>query len=154
VQKPELFFHYIQKLVILSADGKSVLLAQRNKEEDYDGVYSFVGGKMETSDGDILAGMKREKDEEIGTAAVVKVYPLESRNIVFQKSNGNSAILAHIAGQHVAGEIVLSDEYSDYKWVPLTDLDSFEPKIDNIPEFARWAATKLSSVPSSELVEI
>ncbi len=152
--QPELFFHYIQKLVILSADKQSVLLAQRKHEEDYNGVYSFVGGKMETTDADILAGMKREKDEEIGEAAVVMAYPTESRNLLFQKSNGHSAILAHIACVYSSGDIVLSDEYDNYKWVPLAELASFSPMIENIPEFTEWAVAKLAGIATSDLFEI
>lgn len=60
------FFQYCQKLVILSADTQRVLLARRSGEADYDVTYSFIGGKMETTDASILDGMKREKDEEIG----------------------------------------------------------------------------------------
>lgn len=41
-------------------------MAKRKGKNDYDGTYSFVGGKMETSDNGILEGLKREKNEEIG----------------------------------------------------------------------------------------
>lgn len=147
------YFQYCQKLVILSDDKSSVLLAKRKGEADYDGVYSFIGGKMETTDETILAGMKREKDEEIGTGVKVKIFPTETYNLLFRKKDGNSMVLPHIAGQYISGEIVLNDEYSDYKWVPLFAIDEFEPKIENIPELTKWAASKLSD-PNVELVEI
>lgn len=146
-------FQYCQKLVILSGDKSSVLLAKRKGEADYDGVYSFIGGKMETTDKTILAGMKREKNEEIGTGVTIKIFPTETYNLLFRKKDGNSMVLPHIAGQYVSGEIVLNDEYSDYKWVSLSVIDEFEPKIENIPELTKWAARKLSD-PNVELVEI
>ena len=150
----KLFFQYCQKLVILSEDLGSVLFARRQGEQDYDGLYSFIGGKMETSDASLLAGMKREKDEEIGPDARVKVLPNESRNILFIKKDGSCMVLPHIAGVFVGGEIVLSEEYSEYKWVKFEDIDALEPKIDNTVEMAAWAKGRLSEADDSDFVEI
>ncbi|HSX06606.1 MAG TPA: NUDIX hydrolase [Candidatus Saccharimonadia bacterium] len=147
-------FQYCQKLIILSEDKTKVLLAKRKGEADYDGVYSFIGGKMETTDKSILAGMKREKDEEIGSGTVIAVLPSETYNVLFRKKDGNSMILAHIAGVFVSGTIVLSEEYSDYQWVPIDELASFEPKIENIPELTEWALATLSTASSYPLVQI
>ena len=146
-------FQYCQKLVILSADKQTVLLAKRKGEADYDGTYSFIGGKMETADEGLLAGMKREKDEEIGQTATVRVLPDETYNVFFRKKDGNAMVVPHVAGVYVSGEIKLNDEYSDYRWVPLAEMDGFEPKIQNIPQLTRWAAQKLSE-PGLELTEI
>lgn len=149
-----LLFQYCQKLIILSADKKSVLLAKRKGEADYDGTFSFIGGKMETTDADMVAGMKREKNEEIGNNAKVKILPYETYNIFFRKKDGNSMILPHIAGIFVSGEISINDEYSEYRWVPIAELDSFEPKIANIPEFTNWALQKVISADDTKFVEI
>lgn len=149
-----LLFQYCQKLVILSADLESVLLAKRKGEADYDGTFSFIGGKLETTDQTMLAGMQREKDEEIGTNAKLRVLPDETRNLLFRKKDGNTMILPHIAGIFEGGAIELSEEYSEYAWVPLSELTAFEPKIENVPAFAEWAANKLQTADPSELVEI
>lgn len=149
-----LFFQYCQKLVILSADKQSVLLAKRKGEADYDGAYSFVGGKMETTDASLLAGMKREKDEGIGASSVVHVLPRESYNLLFRKQDGSSMVLPHIAGVFVSGTVTLNDEYADYQWVPITELGAFEPKIASIPEAVEWAARKLAAADPADLVEI
>jgi 8-oxo-dGTP pyrophosphatase MutT (NUDIX family) len=146
-------FQYCQKLVILSADKQKVLLAKRRGEADYDGTYSFIGGKLETTDESIVTGMKREKDEEIGPSAKVKVLPYETYNLLFRKKDGQVMVLPHIAGLYQGGDIQLNDEYSDFQWVALVELDNFEPKIENIPQLARWAAQKLTD-PSLELTEI
>jgi 8-oxo-dGTP pyrophosphatase MutT (NUDIX family) len=149
-----LLFQYCQKLIILSADKKSVLLAKRKGEADYDGVFSFIGGKMETTDDGMVAGMKREKNEEIGIDAKVKILPYETYNVFFRKKDGSSMILPHISGIFVSGDISINEEYSEYKWVLISELDNFEPKIANIPEFARWALQKVISVDEIEFVEI
>lgn len=147
-------FQYCQKLVILSNDKHAVLLARRKGEADYDNVFSFIGGKMETTDSGLIEGMKREKDEEIGNEAAVKILPNETFNKFFVKNDGSSMVLPHIAGYFMSGEIKLNDEYSELKWVPFADLEDFEPKIDGINEIAIWAASKVYIANDSEFVEI
>lgn len=146
-------FQYCQKLVILSADRRQVLLAKRKGETDYNDTFSFIGGKMETTDESLVAGMRREKNEEVGPDVKVQVLAEESYNLLFRKNDGNSMILPHIAGVYVSGEIRINEEYSEYRWVPLNELPSFEPKIENIPEVARWAVHKLATT-ESPLIEL
>jgi 8-oxo-dGTP pyrophosphatase MutT (NUDIX family) len=150
----KLLFQYCQKLVIFSADRKSVLLAKRKGEADLDGVFSFVGGKMETTDKTILDGIRREKNEEIGEAAKIRVLPDETSNLLFRKKDGNSMILPHIVGVFVSGDIVLNEEYGEYKWVPIVELDNFEPKVGNVPDSTRWALLKLARTNEEQFVEI
>jgi 8-oxo-dGTP pyrophosphatase MutT (NUDIX family) len=146
-------FQYCQKLVILSEDRTKVLLARRKGETDYNEVFTFIGGKMETADESLVSAMKREKDEEIGAGAVVNVLPEETYNVLFQKQDGNAMILPHIAGVYISGEIQLSNEYSEYAWVSVEVLDDFEPKVENIPSITKWALKKLSE-PRVKFVEI
>ena len=124
------------------------------READFDGTFSFIGGKMETTDINLIAGMKREKDEEIGSNTIVKLLPNETYNVFFRKKDGNSMILPHIPGVFVSGDITINDEYSEYKWVPIAELDEFEPKIANIPEFTNWALQKIVNADSNNFVEI
>ncbi|WP_280378030.1 NUDIX hydrolase [Nocardia wallacei] len=132
-------FQYCQKLVVIDPATNSVLLARRKGEADYDGVYSLIGGKMETTDGNTLDAIRREKEEEIGKAATIAIAEDVSYNVLFKKKDGNSMILPHFYAEYAGGDIELNDEYSDYAWVPLDQLDAFEPKIDTIPAAVRWA---------------
>lgn len=132
-------FQYCQKLVVIDPVTGSVLLARRKGEADYDGVYSLIGGKMETTDGSILDAIRREKEEEIGTTARILIAEDLSYNVLFTKKDGNSMILPHFYAEYDGGSIELNDEYSDYAWVPIAGLDSFEPKIDTIPAAVRRA---------------
>lgn len=128
------FFQYCQKVVVFSKSGKEVLLCKRKGENDYDGVYSFIGGKMENTDRDLIDAVRREKNEEIGQRCTLKLYPLFTINKYFQKKDGNYMILPHYYAEYNNGVIQLSAEYSKYQWVLITDLKKFEPKISNIPE--------------------
>ncbi|WP_433715380.1 NUDIX hydrolase [Nocardia sp. CA-084685] len=132
-------FQYCQKLVVIDPVTDSVLLARRKGEADYDSVYSLIGGKMETTDGSILDAIRREKEEEIGKAAIIAIAEALSYNVLFKKKDGNSMILPHFYAEYQGGEIELNDEYSDYLWLPKHQLESFSPMIETIPEAVRWA---------------
>ncbi len=133
-QKEKYNFQYCQKMVVFSSDFEKVLLCRRKGEADYDGVYSFIGGKMETSDEDIVEAMRREKNEEVGENVRLKLCAEFSNNLTFKKKSGDYMILPHYLAVHMEGEIKLNEEYDDYRWVPVKELEEFEPKIENIPE--------------------
>ncbi len=130
-------FQYCQKIVVFSKDLNSVLLCKRKGETDYDGIYSFIGGKMETSDKDIVSAIQREKNEEVGEGFKIKLYSHLSNNLTFKKKDGSFMILPHYYARHIEGEVKLNKEYSDYKWVEIDKLDMFEPKIASIPEIVK-----------------
>jgi len=127
-------FQYCQKIIVLSKEMDKVLLCKRKGEADYDGTFSFIGGKMENTDPSILEGVKREKDEEVGEGFEIKLFPKFTFNVLFRKKDGNAMILPHYLSIYEDGEIELNEEYSEYKWVSLDDLAEFEPKIASIPD--------------------
>ncbi|MBU0545852.1 NUDIX hydrolase [Patescibacteria group bacterium] len=127
-------FQYCQKIVVYSKDEKSVLMCKRKGEADFDSVFSFIGGKMETTDAGIVDGLRREKNEEVGESFKIKIFPTFTTNVFYAKKDGNAMILPHFFAIHESGEIELNEEYSEYKWVPLNEVASFEPKIFTIPE--------------------
>lgn len=131
-------FQYCQKVIVFSKDKKSVLLCKRKGESDYDGTFSFIGGKMEVSDELILAGLKREKNEEVGEGFKIKIFPIFTHNVLFRKSDGNSMILPHYLAIHESGEIQLGEEYSEFKWIEVDSLGAFEPKIPNVDLMVKY----------------
>lgn len=149
-----LFFQYCPKLIVFSADASSVLLAKRKGEQDYDGVYSFIGGKIETTDENIIEGIRREKTEEIGSGAKILVAQMPVYNAFFRKKDGSAMILPHHICKYVGGEIKINEEYSEYKWVSIEDLESFEPKIETITPAVNWALRFLPQLYSDDFVEI
>lgn len=134
-----LFFQYCQKIIVFNKDFSEVLLAKRQGEQDYDGVFTFIGGKLETTDGGFIEGLRREKNEEIGADVTVNVLPTITYNIYFEKKDGSHMVLPHYVAVYEGGEITINEEYSAYKWIPMSELETFKPKIDNIPSLAKWA---------------
>lgn len=127
-------FQFCPKIVVFSNDLKSILLCKRKDEKDYDGIFSFIGGKMETADESIVAGLIREKNEEVGKDFKVDLYTRYSANLFFIKKDGSKMILPHYFAIHKKGEVKLNEEYSEFKWILIDELESFEPKINNISE--------------------
>lgn len=142
-------FQYCQKIVIFSKDGTSVLLAKRRGEADYDGVFSFIGGKLESTDGGLVQGLRREKNEEIGSAARIAVVTGISLNEYFIKSNGQAMVLPHYYARFLGGEITINEEYSEYKWITVNEIDDFEPKIETVSRIVK-SIQKIEKIAARE----
>lgn len=145
-------FQYCPKIVLFNEQEDAVLLAKRKGEADFDGIYSFIGGKMEVKDEGILGGLRREKNEEIGTNAQVDIYTCASFTEYYVKKSGQAMVLPHHYAVFRGGNIELNDEYSAYKWVNLSELASFEPKIATIAPMVE-KILKLKQIINSELFE-
>lgn len=147
-------FLYCQKIVVFSTDSKSVLLCKRKGENDYDGVYSFIGGKMETTDDSFIKGLEREKNEEVGEKFKIKIYTFFTTNVSFTKKSGDYMILPHYYAKYISGEIILNEEYSDFRWVKVEELKKFEPKIPTIPDIVKQLLTLEKLIKDSDLIII
>jgi len=147
-------FQYCQKIIVFSRDLQSLLLCRRKGEEDYNGIYSFIGGKMETTDDGFVDSLRREKNEEVGEDFIIKLYPTFTTNILFTKKDGNAMVLPHYYSVHQEGDIQLNEEYSDYKWVPVGDINAFEPKIASITSVITQFRLLTDVLPTMDFVLI
>ncbi len=147
-------FQYCQKIVVFDKNNSRVLLAKRVGENDFDRTFSFIGGKIETTDPNPIEGMRREKNEEVGADFKISLYPLFSTANYFIKKDGNCMILPHYYAKYLSGEINLNQEYSEYKWVEVDKLETFEPKIDNIPDYARRLLALMRMMDEKDFVVI
>lgn len=131
-------------------------MARRANEADHDNTFSLIGGKTETTDGDLVAGLKREKDEEIGPSARVKVcWRMSCYQVWFQRADGRCMVLPHHVAIFAGGDIQLNpEEYTEYRWVPAADLHTFQPLIPNIPEVVRQAQRLLPILTTDDFEEI
>lgn len=148
-----LLFQYCPKLVVLNEDDSTLLLCRRAGEADYDATFSLIGGKIEHKDSTIVAGIQREKTEEIGGASLELALPF-CINAEFAKSDGSRMILPHFYARYLGGEIVINSEYSEYRWVALSELDDVSPLIENVPSIVRTMCEMRRTIPSLEWVRI
>lgn len=148
------YFQYCQKIVVFSQDNLQVLLAKRKGENDFDGIFSFIGGKMENTDNGLVEGMKREKNEELGQTCRLKLYPVYNVARYFIKKDGSYMVLPHYYAKYMGGDIILNEEYSEYKWVSIKELGNFEPKIANIPSTVGSLVCLTPMMKESEFIDI
>lgn len=141
---------------MFSKDRSQVLFAKRKGEQDYDGVFSFIGGKTEITDESLLAGLKREKDEEIGPGARVKIcWNKSCYQVLYRKKDGNSMVLPHHVALFEGGRITLNpDEYAEYQWVSVADIPTFEPKIGTSTDAVTEAMRLLEILKEEDFVKI
>lgn len=129
-------FQVCCKFVIFDQTGNNVLLCQRKGEADFDGTFSFAGGKIENSDNGIRNGIQREKNEELWTNCQVTLYKELCDFAYYVKNDGNCMILPHFLCVFQWWEIILSDEYSTYQWFPLKELATIPNIIDTVAPMA------------------
>ncbi len=92
-------FQYCPKIAVVR--NHSVLLCRRAGEADFDGVFTFIGGKMEHGDLTIIEALRREKNEEVGSGVSLSVLIRYSVNVEFVKSDGSRMILPHYLANFV-----------------------------------------------------
>jgi hypothetical protein len=63
-------------------------------------------------------------------------------------------VVPHYIAFYKSGEIQLSDEYSNYKWVNIDKLDAFKPVIDTVPKITKEFLNLLPSFSDKNFVEI
>lgn len=103
---------------ILFTDGKQILLLRR-AGKDNNGKWGIPGGRCE--DGEkFLDTARRESEEETG----VKVFG--SRFAEFEQVDGRHKFMVYLFSIDQPFECNITDEHSDWRWVPLNDLDRYE----------------------------
>lgn len=110
-------FSLSAKVLIQNNDGKYLLLKRSLESRSNPGKWEFPGGKVDP--GEILeAGLLREVTEETGLAVALD-HVAGAAESEFQEWR-----VAHIIleGHWESGEVRLSNEHSDFTWVPLEDL--------------------------------
>lgn len=135
-------FQYCPKLVIFN-NKNEVLLCKRQWEEDFDWIFSFPWWKREKIDWSIEIWIEREKSEEIWEKAKVQMYRLLNIEEEYVKKSWDTMILPHYTWFYQWWEIIINEEYSEYKWILLEDIDkiniiwTIKPIIEQFLEFKK-----------------
>lgn len=102
-------------------DGKILIVKRKGVDEYNPGIWETPGGGMdnETSPEEEL---KREIKEETGLDIEV-AEPF--RIFTFRKPTGEFKVGISYLCDYVSGEVVLSEEHDDYKWIEAKDFKNF-----------------------------
>jgi 8-oxo-dGTP pyrophosphatase MutT (NUDIX family) len=110
---PIKLFQVGQKAFI-DRDGELLVVFRQNGWMDY------PGGRINEGETDLVASLKREVREE--TTLEVDV----DEPFVTWLSLGGAVYLVGYRCRHVSGEVVLSDEHKEYRWVNRADYEELD----------------------------
>jgi len=109
---------------VLIKKGDEYLLIKRSENDDEDkGAWDLPGGGIDGGEQPQEAA-KREAQEEAGTN--IKVGQAITYLAIPYK--GMWSIELIVEGEYLSGEVKLSEEHDDYKWVSKEELTSIEPR--------------------------
>lgn len=78
----------------------------------------FPGGKIQIRETNLEESLKREVREETGLEiAVGKPFLTWTKEMVTEKYKGKKLFLVGYKCKYLSGEVILSHEHYDYKWV-------------------------------------
>ncbi|KKQ52795.1 MAG: ADP-ribose pyrophosphatase [Parcubacteria group bacterium GW2011_GWD2_38_11] len=114
---------------IINKDGKILVLKRAAHDDHKPGVWETVGGSMDENESP-QETLKREVMEEAG----IVVEIIEPFNVFsFKKDNGEFKIGITFICKYVSGQVELSEEHSEYKWIEPGEFMNFEsvPSLHN-----------------------
>lgn len=112
-----------QKAFIINDEDK-ILIVKRDKEIIFVNKWDVPGGKLD-NDESLFVAISREIEEEVGLQLETVVCTLSSSK--FKGKLGDDLIIyRNIYLCKARGEVKLSAEHSEYKWVDPTDLKNYE----------------------------
>jgi len=125
------------KGIIRRNDGRILVLKRSSKDDHKPGVWETVGGGMDEEEAPQVE-LRREVLEETGLEVDVR----EPFNVfTFRKDTGEFKVGITFLCKYLGGEVVLSDEHTDYRWIDpkeFADMDSI-PSLH--AEIARYAGS-------------
>ncbi len=123
------------KGIIRRNDGKILVLKRDNKDDHKPGVWETVGGGMDREETP-QAGLLREVLEETG----LNVDAREPFNVfTFKKDTGEFKVGITFLCEYLGGEVALSDEHTDYRWIDPKEFALMESVPSLHDEIARYA---------------
>lgn len=114
-------FYVAQKAFIKKDDKVLILIKQGDKVD-------FPGGKIQESETDLMDSFKREIMEETGLSVKIN-KPFHTWHFTLPQSHKNAGRKVFVVGyecDYVDGDITLSDEHGEYRWVDKTDYQSLD----------------------------
>lgn len=123
------------KGIIRRNDGKILVLKRSDKDDHKPGVWETVGGGMDKEESPQQA-LLREISEETGLAVNVS-NPFNV--FTFKKDTGEFKIGITFLCEYLGGEVTLSDEHSEYRFIEPKEFSEMKSVLSLHEEIARYA---------------
>lgn len=126
------------KGIIRRNDGKILVLKRSGNDDHRPGVWETVGGGMDKEESPQEA-LLREISEETGLMVSIG-SPFNV--FTFKKDTGEFKVGITFLCEYVSGEVVLSEEHTEYAWIDPKEFSQLESVPSLHAEIARYAEKK------------
>lgn len=126
------------KGIIRRDDGKMLVLKRSDKDDHKPGVWEMVGGGMDKEESPQEA-LVREIFEETGLVVSVD-SPFNV--FTFKKDTGEFKVGITFLCEYVSGDVSVSDEHSEYRWIEPKEFADMESVPSLHEEIARYAESQ------------
>ena len=134
-KKPALF-EVTQKAIIYDPEAEKFLLAKYSGEVAKESFkWSFIGGRIDEKEEDAIKSLAREIKEEVGDIEY-EIRDVISTNIVGRCRIGYLVL-------YRGGDITLSDEHSEYRWMTSEEIENEKDFHPAVKEFIQTAEKRL-----------
>lgn len=131
-------YYLAVKGIIRRNDGKILVLKRSGRDDHKPGVWETVGGGMDREETP-QTGLQREILEETGLEVEVQ----EPFNVfTFKKDTGEFKIGITFLCKYLGGEVTLSDEHNEYRWIDPKEFSEMESVVSLYEEIAQYALLK------------
>lgn len=120
----------VNRCIVLNKKGKFLLIKRSLNDYYAPGLWEFPGGKLDEGQ-DLTSALEREVIEETGLLVLptARIAYTESSIIPRGKYKGLPYVVIIGVGKMIGGELKLSEEHTDFKWV--TTKEAFEMDLKN-----------------------
>lgn len=123
------------KGIIRRSDGKILVLKRSNLDDHKPNVWETPGGGMDAEEPPQKA-LEREIMEETGLSVSI----LEPFNVfTFKKDTGEFKVGITFICDYINGEVKISSEHSEYRWIKPEEFASLESVLSLHEELARYS---------------
>ncbi len=126
--------------LIKNKSGDKFLIIKRNKNEiAYPSKWAYPGGKIEREES-VMDALKREVLEEVGLD--IENYKIFLKDYTFIRPDNHNVVGFCFLVKAKDDNVKLSDDFEDYRWISLEELDNFD-HIEGMEEEANIAFEKI-----------
>jgi len=126
-----------QKAVIFNREGKFLAMRRTKTAPSNPGMWDFPGGDLVFGE-DAISGIVREIREETGLEVKdIKLFDIESHI----NKEGDFWVTVAYNAQTIHGEVFLSNEHDEYKWLDSEEFLKLE-SADKLKRFVRNLTTR------------
>ncbi len=118
---------FVQKTFVIN-ENRQILIIKRRNNAVHQFVWDIPGGKLEDSD-NLLDAMKRELKEETGLE-LVNIISILSSSKFEGVAEDKPLIFRNIYISKATGEVRLSEEHSEYKWINAGQISEYNFIVD------------------------